>query len=116
MTLEAVRTPDEEILRLRRRVERLQSKQDKFSEMPSEPVHEKDSDSPVVWFAKTWGEDKLHEYSTLHVQGKGWVVSHIGKKLYLTWNDLLIFALLKEPDDAIPIFWMATDWKALNPY
>jgi hypothetical protein len=114
MTLRAVRTPDEEIELLRRRVERLQSNQDSFREMPSEPFHEKDADSPVVWFAKTWGEDKRYEYVTLHVKGKGWIVSHQGKKLYLSWNDLLVFALLKEPDDEIPCFWLATSWHIMS--
>lgn len=111
-----VLTSEQQIAELTARVARLEGKQGALKQMPSEPVQH-GACGPVVWFAKTWGspEGAMYQYVANRVKGKGWVISHQSKKTYMTWNEILLFALLREPDGYIPPFYIADGWSELKP-
>jgi hypothetical protein len=112
--LKAVETPEETIARLEARVARLKSKRTTLRTLPSEPHQIENLASPVVWFVKFWGNETPYQYVASHVHGKGWIVSHQSKRTYLTWNEVLDFALLCESDGYAPTFYVATAWVALS--
>lgn len=107
-------TPEETIARLEERVARLEGKRAVMRQLPSEPYHAEGEDTPVVWFCKFWGGETAYQYVANHVPGKGWIVSHQTKRTYLTWNELLDFALLREGDAYVPTFYRATEWEELS--
>ena len=115
--LAPVQTPEQRIAALEAQVERLTSKREATKNLPSEPHHADGADTPVVWFAKTWGSDPvvMYQYVANHVPGKGWVISHQSKKNYLTWNEVLDFAMLREPNGYVPEFYVANEWLRLDP-
>src|SRR4051812_37464147 len=60
------------------RVARDKDKQVAIAAMPEEPEHLEGSDSPVVYFRKTFGGSKSgesYEYSAIHVLDRGWIVT-----------------------------------------
>lgn len=108
------KTPEQRIAELEAQVARLVSKRETIKSLPSEPSHPEGEDTPVVWFVKMWGGDTPYQYVANHVHGKGWIVSHQSKRDYLTWNELLDFALLRESEDYVPEFYLAQNWARMS--
>ena len=103
----------EQIEALQARVVRDADKGRSLAGMPPEPVGALGSDTPVVWFKKTWGGSDEYEYIAI-LTPKGWIVSGQAKSKPKTWTEVLQFALLRERTNFDPNFHVAAGWARIE--
>jgi hypothetical protein len=108
-------TIEEKMARLQDRVVRDVSKTAAMKSAPSEPFHHPESDAPVIYFRKTFGNtDGPYEYAATHVAGRGWLITSQQRLGHMTWTTLLQFVMLRETDETQPAIWLATGWELLE--
>lgn len=107
------------LARIDRERRRLAEEEERILSRPEEPTESPDGDGPVVYFRKTWGNDKIpdgggYQYAAIRIAGMHrWYLSGPrAPRDGMVWPSLVEWAERDEPSR--PLFWVATDWRAIN--
>lgn len=103
-------TPERRAAQLRRRAERLEAEAERLESMPKEPVI-KDDPTPVIFFGKTFGGEKVYTFAAVKATNGNWYVTGDRSPQDLTWDRLVEWIYQDEPED--PEILVGTKWNNL---